>query len=105
MDEPRRLDLRSILTRAETAAPVGVVDAMAAAVLEMLGARDVSFLIADFSGRSLSRLGHRVATQESGRVARRPRGGCRWTGLTARRWRASGLSCCAKAPTRVCSPR
>jgi len=30
---------------------------MAAALLEMLGAHDVSFLIADFSGRSLSRLG------------------------------------------------
>src|SRR5215208_7506941 len=66
MDEPRRLDLRSLLTRAEMAAPVGVVDAMAAALLEMLDARDVSFLIADFSGRSLSRLGHTLATQESG---------------------------------------
>src|SRR5215217_3439385 len=58
MDQPRRLDLRSLLTRAEAAAPVGVVDAMAAALLEMLGARDVSLLIADFSGRSLTRLGH-----------------------------------------------
>jgi len=58
MDQPRRLDLRSLLTRAEAAAPVGVVDAMAAALLEMLGARDVNLLIADFSGRSLSRLGH-----------------------------------------------
>jgi len=58
MDQPRRLDLRSLLTRAEAAAPVGVVDAMAAALLEMLGARDVSLLIADFSGRSLNRLGH-----------------------------------------------
>ena len=55
---PRRLDLRSLLARAEAAAPVGAVDAMAAAMAEALDARDVSFLIADFSGRSLNRLGH-----------------------------------------------
>src|SRR5215218_7980748 len=39
---------------------------MAAALLEMLEARDVSFLIADFSGRSLNRLGHTVASEEPG---------------------------------------
>jgi serine phosphatase RsbU (regulator of sigma subunit) len=66
VNDPRRLDLRSLLTRAEAAAPVGVVDAMAAALLEMLGARDVSFLITDFSGRSLNRLGHTVASGEPG---------------------------------------
>ena len=53
-----RVDLRSLLTRAEAAAPVGVVDAMAEALREMLGAHHVSFLIADFSGRSLNRLGY-----------------------------------------------
>jgi serine phosphatase RsbU (regulator of sigma subunit) len=66
MDQLRRLDLRSLLTRAEAAAPVGVIDAMAAALLEMLDARDVSFLIADFSGRALNRLGHTVAPEEPG---------------------------------------
>src|SRR5215207_5050227 len=66
MDQPRRLDLRSLLTRAEAAAPVVVVDAMAAALLEMLDAREVSFLIADFSGRSLNRLGHTAASEEPG---------------------------------------
>src|SRR5215212_4954679 len=66
MDKPRRLDLRSLLTRAEAAAPVGVVDAMAAALLEMLDAREVSFLIADFSGRSLNRLGHAAVSAEPG---------------------------------------
>ena len=66
MDQPRRLDLGSLLTRAEAAAPVGVVDAMAAALLEMLGAYEVSFLIADFSGRSLNRLGHTVPSEEPG---------------------------------------
>src|SRR5215218_10380209 len=66
MDEPRRLDLRSLLSRAEAAAPVGVIDAMAAALLEMLDARDVSFLIADFSGRSLRRLGHTSMSADTG---------------------------------------
>jgi serine phosphatase RsbU (regulator of sigma subunit) len=66
MDQERRLDLSSLLTRAEAAAPVGVVDAMAAALCEMLDARDVSFLIADFSGRTLNRLGHTVASREPG---------------------------------------
>src|SRR5687767_5667206 len=66
MEEPRRLDLRSLLTRAEAAAPVGVIDAMAAALREMLDARGVSFLIADFSGRSLNRLGHTGTTDGTG---------------------------------------
>ena len=66
MDQARRLDLRFLLTRAEAAAPVGVVDAMAAAMAEMLGARDVSFLIADYSGRSLTRLGHVDSSGEPG---------------------------------------
>jgi serine phosphatase RsbU (regulator of sigma subunit) len=66
MEEARRLDLRSLLARAEAAAPVGVVDALAAALLEMLGARQVSFLIADFSGRSLNRLGHTAASERPG---------------------------------------
>jgi serine phosphatase RsbU (regulator of sigma subunit) len=66
MDQARRLDLGSLMTRAEAAAPVGVIDAMAAALLEMLDACDVSFLIADFSGRSLNRLGHTVASGKPG---------------------------------------
>src|SRR5215217_8241027 len=64
MGTPRRLDLRSLLTRAEAAAPVGVVDAMAGALREMLDAHDVSFLIADFSGRSLHRLGHTAVSSD-----------------------------------------
>ena len=66
MDRPRRLDLRSLLTRAEAAAPVGVVEAMAAALGEMLDASGVSFLIADYSGRSLHRLGYTTASGEPG---------------------------------------
>jgi hypothetical protein len=41
-DETVASALRSLLTRAEAAAPVGVVDAMAAALLERLDAREVS---------------------------------------------------------------
>lgn len=61
MEQPPRVDLRSLMARAEAAAPVGTVDAVAAGLLEMLRAQQVSFLIADFSGRTLSRLGHTVA--------------------------------------------
>jgi serine phosphatase RsbU (regulator of sigma subunit) len=65
-----RLELRTLLARAEAAAPVGAVDAMASAMAEMLGARGVSFLIADFSGRSLNRLGH-TAERRSEETAER----------------------------------
>src|SRR3954451_5006578 len=67
MSQAYRLHLRSLLSRAEAAAPLGGVDAVAAALLEMLGARDVSFLIADFSGRSLNRLGHTASEQTGSR--------------------------------------
>jgi serine phosphatase RsbU (regulator of sigma subunit) len=46
------------MARAEAAAPVGLVEAMAEGLLETLGATEVSFLIADFSGQTLSRLGY-----------------------------------------------
>jgi len=42
----------------EAAAPVAAAEVFAAALAESLGAEDVSFLIADFSGRSLVRLSH-----------------------------------------------
>jgi serine phosphatase RsbU (regulator of sigma subunit) len=64
VEQPPRLDLRSLLARAESAAPVGVVEAMSAALREMLGAEDVNFLIADFSGRSLTRLGRTLASED-----------------------------------------
>jgi serine phosphatase RsbU (regulator of sigma subunit) len=52
------LDLNSLLAAVEAAPPVAAVDVVAAALAEAIGAREVSFLIADFSGRSLIRLGH-----------------------------------------------
>ena len=56
-----RLSLNSLLAAVEAAPPVAAVDVLAAALAEAIGAREVSFLIADFSGRSLIRLGHSVA--------------------------------------------
>lgn len=53
-----RLNLNSLLAAVEAAPPVAAVDALAGALAEAIGAREVSFLIADFSGRSLIRLGH-----------------------------------------------
>jgi serine phosphatase RsbU (regulator of sigma subunit) len=52
------LNLSVLLAAVEAAPPVAAVDVLAAALAEAIGAREVSFLIADFSGRSLVRLGH-----------------------------------------------
>ena len=56
-----RLDVGALLAAAEAAAPVEAVDAVADALREMVAAEDVSFLIADFSGDALIRLGHSSA--------------------------------------------
>src|SRR5438874_10836667 len=60
MSESRRspLSLNALLAAVEAAPPVAAVDVLATALAEAIGAREVSFLIADFSGRSLIRLGH-----------------------------------------------
>src|SRR5256886_1989655 len=60
MGEDRRspLNLNALLAAVEAAPPVAAVDVLAAALAEAMGAGEVSFLIADFSGRSLIRLGH-----------------------------------------------
>ena len=52
------LNLNVLLAAVEAAPPVAAADVLAAALAEAIGAREVSFLIADFSGRSLIRLGH-----------------------------------------------
>jgi len=71
MDVRRRspLNVNALLAAVEAAPPVAAVDVLAAALAEAIGAREVSFLIADFSGRSLIRLGHSGAT-----AALRPEG-------------------------------
>src|SRR5438477_1797447 len=60
MSQSRRspLSLNALLAAVEAAPPVAAVDVLAGALAEAIGAREVSFLIADFSGRSLIRLGH-----------------------------------------------
>src|SRR3954452_19634586 len=69
---PARLNLGELLAAAEDAAPIAAADVLAEHLAENLGASEVSFLIADFSGRALIRLG-RVgdggATRTQGREA------------------------------------
>ena len=51
-----QVDVGALLEAAEAAAPAEGVDAVARILARMLGAREVSFLIADISGESLIRL-------------------------------------------------
>jgi serine phosphatase RsbU (regulator of sigma subunit) len=53
---PLSLDL--LLAAVEAAPPIAAAEVVGAALTEAVGAREVSFLIADFSGRSLIRLSH-----------------------------------------------
>jgi serine phosphatase RsbU (regulator of sigma subunit) len=52
------VNLNALLAAVEAAPPVAAVDVLAGELAKAIGAREVSFLIADFSGRSLIRLGH-----------------------------------------------
>ncbi|HEU4974174.1 MAG TPA: PP2C family protein-serine/threonine phosphatase [Baekduia sp.] len=65
-----RLDLGALLAAVEDAPPVAAVDVLGERLAGRLGARKLSFLIADFSGRALTRLGHAAsdaATRAQGR--------------------------------------
>jgi len=53
-----RLDLAGMLAAVENASPVAAADVLAKRLADALGATEVSFLLADFSGRALVRLGH-----------------------------------------------
>ena len=53
-----RLDLGELLAAVEDAPPVAAADVLGRHLGKGLGAREVSFLIADFSGQALIRLGH-----------------------------------------------
>ena len=63
------LDIGRLLEAVESAPPVAAADAACAVLGEMFGAVEVSFLIADYSGDSLIRLGHANggATRRMGR--------------------------------------
>ncbi|MGY1639479.1 PP2C family protein-serine/threonine phosphatase, partial [Geodermatophilus sp. SYSU D00742] len=50
------IDVGELLQQVEDAAPIEAVEVLAAALADQVGARAVSFLIADFSGRAVVRL-------------------------------------------------
>ncbi|MFN2610133.1 MAG: PP2C family protein-serine/threonine phosphatase [Actinomycetota bacterium] len=58
MSKQVQLDLGELLAATEEAAPVDAIGVFAEHLSHAIGATDVSFLIADFSGQSLIRLGH-----------------------------------------------
>ena len=65
-----RLDLAKLLAAVENAAPVDAADVLGEWLAEALDACAVSFLVVDFSGRALVRLGHSgaaAATRSQGR--------------------------------------
>ena len=69
-DPSARLDLGALLAAVEDAPPFAAADVLGRQLESALGAREVSFLIADFSGRALVRLGHagsEDATRTQGR--------------------------------------
>jgi serine phosphatase RsbU (regulator of sigma subunit) len=52
-----RADLRGLLERIEAVSPTDAIEVVSEELASMIGARAVSFLIADFSGRALVRFG------------------------------------------------
>jgi serine phosphatase RsbU (regulator of sigma subunit) len=70
-----RLDLGALLAAVEDAPPFAAIDVLAECLGSTLGASEVSFLIADFSGQALIRLGHArggAATRAQGRETAEP---------------------------------
>lgn len=68
-DPAARLDIPKLLSAVEDAPPFSAADVLGARLGSELDAREVSFLIADFSGHALIRLGHsgdRAATRTQG---------------------------------------
>jgi len=64
------LDLGAVLAAVDAAPPVAATEVLAAALADGLAAREVSFLIANFSGESLVRLGHVARNGDPGALAR-----------------------------------
>lgn len=62
-----RLDLAQLLAAVENAPPVAAADVLGEWLADALGATAVSFLVVDFSGRALIRLGH-AGTQDASRT-------------------------------------
>ena len=72
MRELRRspLNLDALLSAVEAAPPIAAAEVLGAALAEGVDARNVSFLIADFSGQSLIRLSHVDRGAAGGALAR-----------------------------------
>src|SRR3954451_21702572 len=66
-DRLARLDFGQLIAAVENAPPVAAADVIGARLMEGVGARAVSILIADFNGQALIRLGH-VASEAAGRT-------------------------------------
>ena len=62
------LQLAQLLAEVENAPPVAAADVVAEHLRAALGASAVSFLIADFSGQALIRLGHDAGRETADRV-------------------------------------
>jgi len=60
-----RLDVGQLMSAVENAPPVAAADVLGERLKEALGAGEVSFLIADFSGQALIRLGHAHGAADS----------------------------------------
>src|SRR3712207_9466389 len=69
------LDVGALLDRVEGIAPIEAVGAAAEALAEMLDARALTFLIADFSGRAVVRLTTGAAGAEGARLQAGAQGG------------------------------
>jgi serine phosphatase RsbU (regulator of sigma subunit) len=57
-DQDAPLNFGGLLEAVENASPVAAADVLAERLTDALGTSEVSFLVADFSGRALVRLGH-----------------------------------------------
>jgi hypothetical protein len=66
-DRAARVDFAGLLAAVENASPVAAADVVAERLADALGATAVSFLLADFSGRALVRLGH-AGSDAAGRI-------------------------------------
>jgi serine phosphatase RsbU (regulator of sigma subunit) len=69
-DPSARLDVGQLLAAVEAAPPVAAADALAGCLAEAVGATDVAFLIADFSGEALIRMGETDAVAGPGASGR-----------------------------------
>src|SRR5579875_3767022 len=69
-----KLDIGELLAAVENAAPVAAADVVGELLADALGAREVAFLIAEYSGEALVRLSHATAAGAASReIAERVR--------------------------------